>query len=206
MPFTTKVVHGLTSNIGAIERDLDEKLNAELNKLAHLGFVRVSEAKQPFRRLRTRRYYQTPLTKKKSHSASFAETIDKIRAERHGIRPYELLYLIGKLQLPVAQVFQFLNIPKTTALQKIKTGKPFVGTEAHGAVRLLKLLRKAKSITSDSLHPDAKDFDYGKWLGEWLESPQPALGGIKPSELLDTEVGGQRVYQVLSALESGSYQ
>lgn len=69
-----------------------------------------------------------------------------------------------------------------------------------------KLLSLAEHIAANSLHPDAKGFDAGKWLEEWLERPQPALGDMKPSELLDTDEGSQHVLRLLGALESGSYQ
>ena len=51
-----------------------------------------------------------------------------------------------------------------------------------------KLLALADRIVADSLHPDAKGFDAGKWLGEWLERPQRYLGDVKPYELLDLVV------------------
>ncbi len=132
--------------------------------------------------------------------------VEHIEIERNGINAADFIETIQELKLPNSKVLEFLGIPKSTAAYKIKAGAQFEGTEALAGLRLLKLLAKARSITLNSLHPDSKEFDSGKWLGEWLESPQPALGGIKPSELLDTEVGGNRVYQVLSALESGSYQ
>jgi uncharacterized protein (DUF2384 family) len=129
-----------------------------------------------------------------------------IEIERAGVPAQTFLRTTEKLKLPSSRVFQIFNIPKSTAAHKIKMGTRFEGTEALAALRLEKLLALAEAITSNSLHPDAKKFDSGKWLGEWIESPQPALGGIKPSEMLDTEAGGQRVYQVLAAIESGSYQ
>lgn len=136
-------------------------------------------------------------------SISFAQHLD---IERTGVSSDEFLGTIERLKMPSSRVFEFLKIPKSTAAYKIKNKARFEGMEALAILRIVKLLSKAESIIANSLHPDAKDFDVGKWLGEWIESPQPALGGIKPSELLDTEVGGNRVYQVLSALESGSYQ
>lgn len=126
--------------------------------------------------------------------------------ERAGVPAQAFLRTTEKLKLPSSRVFQIFNIPKSTAAHKIKMGTRFEGTEALASLRLEKLLALAEAITSNSLHPAAKKFDSGKWLGEWIESPQPALGGIKPSEMLDTEAGGQRVYQVLAAIESGSYQ
>lgn len=68
-----------------------------------------------------------------------------------------------------------------------------------------KLLLQAESIISNSLHPDAKGFYAGKWLGEWFEIAQPTLSGLKPSEILDNVAGGQKVLQVQVAIESGVY-
>lgn len=129
-----------------------------------------------------------------------------LHVERHGVPAQDFLSTIERLKIPNARAFQIFNIPKSTAANKIKTGGQFVGTEALASIRLQKLLALAQSIAANSLHPDAAHFDSGKWLGEWIEQAQPALGGLKPSQLLDTEAGGQRVYQTLAALESGSYQ
>lgn len=129
-----------------------------------------------------------------------------IEIERKGIPAKKFLATINRLKLPNSRVFEIFDIPKSTAAHKIKTDARFQGTEALASIRLVKLLSLAESIVSNSLHPDAKNIDSGQWLGEWIERPQPALGGVKPAELLDTETGGQRVYQALAAVESGSYQ
>lgn len=42
-----------------------------------------------------------------------------------------------------------------------------------------------------------------RWLGEWIRKPQPALGGRKPEELLDTPTGLDAVMHVLGAIQSG---
>jgi uncharacterized protein (DUF2384 family) len=126
--------------------------------------------------------------------------------ERSGVPAKSFLLTIEKLKLSNARALKIFNIPKSTAAHKISVNGKFVGVEALASIRLVKLLTLAERIVSSSLHPDAKNFDAGKWLGEWIERPQPALGGMKPSDLLDTEVGGQRVIQVLGSLESGSYQ
>lgn len=131
---------------------------------------------------------------------------ERIADERNGVSSLKFQSNINKLKLSNARVFQIFNIPKSTAAHKISSGGKFVGTDALAAIRLEKLLLLSERIVADSLHPDAKGFDAGKWLGEWIERPQRALGGMKPSELLDTEEGSQYVIRLLGALESGSYQ
>jgi uncharacterized protein (DUF2384 family) len=142
----------------------------------------------------------------KTHQVSRLSFAETVAIERDGVTSDAFVATIEKLKIPNSRVLDILRIPKSTAAYKIKNGGRFEGTEALASIRLEKLLALAQSIAANSLHPDAEFFDSGKWLGEWIEHPQPALGGINPSALLDTEVGGQRVYQVLAALESGSYQ
>lgn len=129
-----------------------------------------------------------------------------IDTERNGMPPQRVLSNIERIGIPPQRVYQFINIPRSTAANKIKGEKNFVGVEALAFIRIEKLIAMAESIVSNSLHPDSKYVDAGFWLGEWIERPQPALGGIKPSSILDTEAGGQRVLQILAAIESGSYQ
>ncbi len=49
-------------------------------------------------------------------------------------------------------------------------------------------------------------FDMDAWLQDWLQRPQPALGGRKPAELLSTEAGIESVRRALGSTLSGSYQ
>jgi len=50
------------------------------------------------------------------------------------------------------------------------------------------------------------EFDLDRWLEEWLELPQPALGGSRPIELLNSPEGLTSVRRALGALISGAYQ
>jgi hypothetical protein len=39
-------------------------------------------------------------------------------------------------------------------------------------------------MVENSTSLESKDFDSAKWLGQWLERAQPALGGRKPADLI----------------------
>jgi Protein of unknown function (DUF2384) len=137
------------------------------------------------------------------YAMGFAEAME---IERNGV-PVEWVFKNGEiLKISNARLLDIFNIPKSTAAHKLKAGSRFEGVGAQAYLRLERMIGLAQSIAENSLHPDAKNFDFGRWLGEWIEQPQPALGGIKPADMMDTEVGGQRVLEVLAALESGSYQ
>jgi uncharacterized protein (DUF2384 family) len=52
---------------------------------------------------------------------------------------------------------------------------------------------------------DAKGFSAAEWLGRWIEEPLPALGGRRPSELIDTAEGQRMVAKLLDQVLSGAY-
>ena len=50
------------------------------------------------------------------------------------------------------------------------------------------------------------EFDIDEWLQDWLERPQPSLGGARPVQLLNPAEGLESVRRTLGALLSGAYQ
>ena len=81
------------------------------------------------------------------------------------------------------------------------------GTDARAErVRSLARLREvARGIVARSTAPEAPGFDVDSWLAVWLDTPQPALKGRRPTDLLDSEEGLKAVSKVLAAIESGSF-
>ncbi len=51
-----------------------------------------------------------------------------------------------------------------------------------------------------------KGFDPDSWLKEWLDSPNPALGDVRPRSLLDSPEGLQNVLGVLRCMQSAAYR
>lgn len=80
---------------------------------------------------------------------------------------------------------------------------PLIPLQAIGFARLL---AQAQEIVADSTAPVAAPFDTTAWLEDWIQRPQPALGGWKPIELLDSDGGFEAVARVLGACASGSFQ
>lgn len=52
---------------------------------------------------------------------------------------------------------------------------------------------------------EAKDFNVAWWIADWLQKPQPALGGKKPEDLLDAADGRRIVRRLLMAIATGVY-
>ena len=103
-------------------------------------------------------------------------------------------------------MFEILGVPKATAEKKAAGGELLTGNGGRAALGIARLLGVANEIVANSTAPEAKNFDAAKWLGQWLEKPQPALGGRRPAELIDTPTGLDVVARLLGAIESGAYQ
>jgi putative toxin-antitoxin system antitoxin component (TIGR02293 family) len=110
------------------------------------------------------------------------------------------------MQIPATRMFTMLGVPKATAEKKSAAGESLSGSGGQAAIGVARLLGIAQAIVAQSTAPEAVDFDAAKWLGQWLERPQPALGGRKPGDLIDTPTGIEVVSRLLGAIESGAYQ
>ncbi len=67
------------------------------------------------------------------------------------------------------------------------------------------LLERTREILANSTAPEAASFDAEAWLDRWLEKPIVALGGKKPSQMIEDPAGFEAVWKVLCAIESGAY-
>jgi uncharacterized protein (DUF2384 family) len=70
---------------------------------------------------------------------------------------------------------------------------------------MVKVLAKARAVVANSTAAEATTFDVESWLDEWIERPQPSLGGHRPIEFLDTPARTDIICRLLGAMESGSY-
>ena len=129
-----------------------------------------------------------------------------VEYERHGVNGKFLRDLSKRMEIPQLHVFEMIGVPKATAEKKVAAGEVISGSGGQAAIGVAKLIAKAEEIVANSTSPAAKDFDAARWLGQWLEIPQAALGGRKPSALLDTPTGLDVVLKLLGAIESGAYQ
>ncbi len=135
-----------------------------------------------------------------------ADPMRLIETERAGVAGAFVKDLSRRMEIPAQRMFDILGVPKATAEKKVAAGELLSGSGGRAALGVARLLGMASGIVSNSTAPEARDFDAAKWLGRWLETPQPALGGRKPAELIDTPTGFQVVARLLGAIESGAYQ
>ena len=140
------------------------------------------------------------------HQVFLASPMEIIEIERIGVDGGFLKDLSKRLDMPASRVFGMLGVPRATGEAKAAKGELLAGTGGQAAVGFIKLLGIAQEIVNNSTAEAAKGFDAAKWLGQWIERPQPALGGRKPADMIDTRTGVEVVAKLLGAIESGAYQ
>ena len=65
-------------------------------------------------------------------------------------------------------------------------------------IGLAKLVGQLEAMVEDS--GDPTDVDHHAWMARWLTGPLPALGGIRPADLIDTMEGLGLVCSALARL------
>jgi putative toxin-antitoxin system antitoxin component (TIGR02293 family) len=135
-----------------------------------------------------------------------ANPLQLVQLERVGVSAAFINDLSAYMGVSAARMFDTLGVSKATAARKATEGKPVTGSGGHAAIAMAKLLGMAQEILANSTAAEAERFDAAKWLGQWIERPQPSLGGSAPAELLATPTGFEVVARLLRAIESGSYQ
>ncbi len=135
-----------------------------------------------------------------------ATPMQRVAAERQGVAARLVKELANEMAIPAARMFKIIGVPKATAERKAEKNQAISGGGGQSALGVLNLLGIAHSILAESTDERASNFDVAKWLGRWIEQPQPALGGRKPADLLDTPTGINVVARLLGSLQSGAYQ
>jgi len=136
---------------------------------------------------------------------TLAEPMDQVELEREGLPAGVVASLAQVMAVPRVRIFEMMDLPRATMEKKISDDEVLTGVANRRALNLLRLLAHAREILKDSTSAAADRFDVARWLGRWIETPQPALGGKKPAELLDTEIGASMVDRTLGAMRSGAY-
>lgn len=122
--------------------------------------------------------------------ATYTAVIARTRA---GL-PYATLEAIATgFAIPLAVLVHILHLPPRTLARRKKSGRLSPG-ESDRLLRLARVVARAAEV----LGSDER-------AGAWLRGPVRALGGVRPLDLLDTDLGAQQVEQVLGRIEHGVY-
>jgi putative toxin-antitoxin system antitoxin component (TIGR02293 family) len=135
-----------------------------------------------------------------AYRASPLERIDMIR---RGIPASEAKRICAELSIGQGAGFKALNLSTATVNKKARLGETLSPEESERIVGFAKLVGQLEAMIEDS--GDPRNFDAGAWMARWLTEPLPALGGVRPADLIDTMEGQGLVSAALSKIQSGAY-
>jgi putative toxin-antitoxin system antitoxin component (TIGR02293 family) len=126
-----------------------------------------------------------------------------VLAIRTGVRARFLKQMAGDMAVSQERLYETLGLARATLVRKAKEDKLMSSAESERALGLARLIGQAEEMVSRSGDPDG--FDAARWIAGWLQQPNPALGGKRPEQWMDTAVGRELVSETLARLETGAY-
>lgn len=157
---------------------------------AHLGHTRSSREAAPFDVLDFAFIYR-------------ASPFERIEWIKHGLEARMVIELATRLDTSQEHLMTRLGLPRATIVRKSKARENLSTEQTERVVGLSRLIGQVQTMVEQSGEPEG--FDAAHWVADWLERPNPALGGRRPAELMDTVGGQELVGSVLAKMQSGAY-
>ncbi len=120
-------------------------------------------------------------------------SLDWVAIVREGLPARVLDALAMNLELTRGELAAALGIAERTLARRRKEGI-FTAEESAKLLRLARVARRAAEV-----------FEMGEAAVDWLKRPNRALGSARPLDLLDTDIGGENVVDVLGRIEHGVF-
>ena len=113
---------------------------------------------------------------------------------RKGLPATSVTTLAGKLEVGNAALSRQLGIPQRTLTRRLSQRARLTAAESDRTVRLARVYANAVEMLGDKQR-----------AVEWLRTPNRALGGERPLDQLDTDLGARAVEDVLGRIAYGVY-
>lgn len=131
------------------------------------------------------------------------EPLETVAVVKQGVPARFLVRIIKDMARPKHYVVQTLGLAASTATRKMESDATLNLDESERVLGMGKLIGQVQTIVEESGEPAG--FDAAKWVADWIKTPQRALGGKRPDELLDTADGRQLVSDLIGRQQSGAY-
>ena len=131
---------------------------------------------------------------KKTFTRSIRKADDLVDQVRAGLPASTVTMLADVLSLHRAQVAQRLNISQRTLSRRLATKSRLTKDESDRTLRMARVVAMANEVLG------AEDK-----ASRWMVAPNRALGGDRPFDRLDTELGVRSVEEILQRIAYGTY-
>ncbi len=119
---------------------------------------------------------------------------DLAQLVRKGLPAESVTSLAEKLHLGNRAVSRKLGIPQRTLTRRLSQASPLTPAESDRTVRMARVYAAAVEMIGDR-----------EKAIEWLSTPNRALGGERPLDQLDTDIGARMVEDILGRIAYGVY-
>ena len=119
---------------------------------------------------------------------------DLARLVREGLPASAVTALAQKLDLGNSVLSRKLGIPQRTLTRRLSQRSRLTAAESDRTVRFARVYAHAVEMIGDE-----------KKAVEWLRTPNRALGGERPLDQLDTDLGARTVEDILGRIAYGVY-
>jgi putative toxin-antitoxin system antitoxin component (TIGR02293 family) len=113
---------------------------------------------------------------------------------RQGLPANSVKELAERLDLGTTILSQTLGIPQRTLTRRLSHGARLTAAESDRTVRVARVYASAVEMIGEEEKAAA-----------WLQVPNRALGGKRPLDQLDTDVGAREVEDILGRIAYGVY-
>jgi len=116
------------------------------------------------------------------------------RLVRKGLPASSVTALAEKLDVGNTVLSRKLGIPQRTLTRRLSQGSRLTAAESDRTVRVARVYANAVEMIGDE-----------EKAVEWLRTPNRALGGERPLDQLDTDLGARAVEDILGRIAYGVY-
>lgn len=128
---------------------------------------------------------------------------DRIGVLRQGVPASLITDTEARMHLSRQALCRMLGLPVSTIQRRLTQAASLNLDESERLMGLHQLIGQVEAMVDEA--GDSDGFDAARWLADWLNRPNPALGHALPADFLDTAEGRQLVSRLLSMMRSGAY-
>jgi putative toxin-antitoxin system antitoxin component (TIGR02293 family) len=129
--------------------------------------------------------------------------LQRVQLVKRGVPAKWFVKVSGRMAMPKDKLYKTIGVAKATITRKSRGNEKLDLNESERAMAMMVLLGQVEAIVAES--GTVPDFDSATWTAKWLDSSQPALGGRRPGDLMDTADGRTLVSDLLARMQSGAY-
>jgi Protein of unknown function (DUF2384). len=134
-----------------------------------------------------------------------AELLERVNLERQGVPSIVVKDFIDRSGVTARTIQEAAGIPKATFTKKLRGRSLIGGAAALSLMDMFDLVNTIEDMVQRDPAAGAESFNAEEWVGEWIQKPNPALGGQRPADLWDTPAGRDAVLRVVGAAREGVF-